>query len=221
MAVHHARVVLYNVDGIRAPLVGSWLFQMGYDVFLLSLAEPQITLSNSARFPELIAKAQAPKLASIEIRELQAEAHLLDLRPSLAYRAEHLRGAAWSTRSRIRMQMDALDKSSESRGRDIVLIAHQPDIAQFAASELSDSQRLRAIYLVGDSSAWKAAGWPTESTPQLPADADCLDYLFFVHDRHDGNKQAAMNYLQWEMGLVSQLDAQEKSSFRLYQPTKA
>lgn len=114
-----------------------------------------------------------------------------------------------------------MDQGSESRDRDIILIANQPEIAELAASELSDAQRLRTRYLAGDSSSWKAAGWSTESTPAFPADADCVDYLFFVHDRHDGNKQAAMNYLRWEVELVSQLDAQEKSSFRLYKVTKA
>jgi hypothetical protein len=45
--------------------------------------------------------------------------------------------------------------------------------------------------------------------------ADCLDYLFFVHDRHNGNKLAATQYLQWEQNLVSQLDQQERSSFKI------
>ena len=58
-------------------------------------------------------------------------------------------------------------------------------------------------------------GLPVQATPALPADADCIDYLFFVHDRHDGNKEAARRYLAWETGLVAQLDAQERSAFRL------
>jgi hypothetical protein len=36
-----------------------------------------------------------------------------------------------------------------------------------------------------------------------------------VHDRHDGNKEAARRYLAWETGLVAQLDAKEISAFRL------
>ena len=63
--------------------------------------------------------------------------------------------------------------------------------------------------------AWRAAGLPVEATPDLPADAACIDYLFFVHDRHDGNKEAARRYLAWETGLVAQLDAQERAAFRL------
>jgi hypothetical protein len=46
-------------------------------------------------------------------------------------------------------------------------------------------------------------------------DADCIDYLIFVHDRHDGNRQAARRYLAWETQLVSQLGESELSSYRL------
>jgi hypothetical protein len=36
-----------------------------------------------------------------------------------------------------------------------------------------------------------------------------------VHDRHDGNKEAARRYLEWETGLVAQLDALELAALRL------
>jgi hypothetical protein len=39
--------------------------------------------------------------------------------------------------------------------------------------------------------------------------------LFFVHDRHDGNLDSARRYLEWETGLIAQLDPEEQQSFRL------
>jgi hypothetical protein len=36
-----------------------------------------------------------------------------------------------------------------------------------------------------------------------------------VHDRHDGNKEAARKYLEWETNLVSQLDEQERNTFSI------
>ena len=54
-----------------------------------------------------------------------------------------------------------------------------------------------------------------QASPDVPANRDCIDYLFFVHDRHDGNKEAARQYLAWETGLVAQLDARERAAFRL------
>jgi hypothetical protein len=53
------------------------------------------------------------------------------------------------------------------------------------------------------------------ATPADPADADCIDFLFFVHDRHEGNAAAARQYLAWETGLLDQLDPQERGMFQL------
>jgi 3-mercaptopyruvate sulfurtransferase SseA len=69
--------------------------------------------------------------------------------------------------------------------------------------------------LTGGLRAWQQAGLPVASTPHQPADAECIDFLFFVHDRHDGNKDAARRYLAWETQLLSQLDADERAAFRI------
>jgi hypothetical protein len=66
---------------------------------------------------------------------------------------------------------------------------------------------------------WLESGLILESSPQRPMDAECIDYLFFVHDRHSGNKEAAMEYLTWEMNLLSQVDEQDLNSYRLPKTT--
>ena len=48
-----------------------------------------------------------------------------------------------------------------------------------------------------------------------PSDSDCIDYLFFTHDRHDGNLDAARQYLAWELALTQQIDQAERAAFRL------
>ena len=48
--------------------------------------------------------------------------------------------------------------------------------------------------------------------------AEAIDFLFFVHDRHDGNLDAARTYIAWETGLVAQLDAAERDEFRVPGP---
>ncbi|MDR6422612.1 hypothetical protein J2801_004904 [Paraburkholderia phenoliruptrix] len=58
------------------------------------------------------------------------------------------------------------------------------------------------------------AGLPRESSSDLP-DRDCIDYLFFVHDRHERNQEAALRYLAGETRLIAQLDAGEVADFRL------
>jgi hypothetical protein len=53
------------------------------------------------------------------------------------------------------------------------------------------------------------------ATPGEPADADCIDFLFFTAARHEGDASAARAYLDWETGLIGQLDAQERGAFRI------
>ena len=69
--------------------------------------------------------------------------------------------------------------------------------------------------LDGGLAAWEKAGYPTEASPAVPPDAECIDYLFFVHDRHAGNREAMKQYLAWETGLLAQLDEQDRASFRI------
>jgi hypothetical protein len=85
------------------------------------------------------------------------------------------------------------------------------DVVAVAARDLAAP----AVRLAGDADAWRAAGLAVVATPDEPADAERIDHLFFVHDRHDGNAEAARRYLAWETGLVAQLAPDERAVFRL------
>ena len=133
----------------------------------------------------------------------------------MAFRAGHIRGSVWSTRSRLRACVDAQSALLGQASAPIVLVASNPGIAALAASELSAAQLQRSRCIIADSATLAHYGKNIDATPDHPSNADCLDYLFFVHDRHNGNKLAATQYLQWEQNLVSQLDHQERSSFKI------
>jgi len=130
----------------------------------------------------------------------------VDLRPGMAFRAAHIPGARWSIRPR-------LERDLAGEARQIAVVADEPALAAWALADCRTAQP--PLLLEGGLAAWQAAGGRVEATPDLPGDADCIDHLFFVHDRHDGNKEAARRYLEWETGLVAQLDADELNAFRL------
>ncbi|MDH0850961.1 rhodanese-like domain-containing protein [Delftia tsuruhatensis] len=204
VGVRGARLVLFDSDGVRAPVVASWLRQLGHDACVLRGGLHSGLDLAPAQPP------QAPALAGITAQALhermrQGEVAVVDLRAGMKYRAGHIAGARWSIRPCL-----ASDLSGETR--QIVLVADEPGMAQWAALEL---QGAAPLLLEGGLAAWQQAGLPVEATPDSPTDAECIDYLFFVHDRHDGNKEAARRYLAWETGLVPQLDAQELAAFRL------
>jgi rhodanese-related sulfurtransferase len=216
VGVRGARLVLFDNDGVRAPAVASWLRQMGHDASVLEGGLSSGLSSGLSLAPAALPVVSSPAtLATIDAHALAArleknDVALIDLRGSMAFRAGHIAQARWSIRPRL-----AADVKNETR--QLVLVADDAALAAWtASSELAGSPA--PLLLQGGMAAWRAAGLPVAATPELPADGDCIDYLFFVHDRHDGNKEAARRYLAWETGLVAQLDAQERAAFRLPAP---
>jgi hypothetical protein len=63
-----------------------------------------------------------------------------------------------------------------------------------------------------------AAGLPLDASPGTPPDAACIDFLFFVHDRHLGNQQAMRDYLSWEEALPAQIAADGDAKFSVRTP---
>ena len=125
----------------------------------------------------------------------------------MSYRKEHIDGAVWSIRPRVATVADAR--------KAVVLVADDPAIAALAALDLAEAGVRDVRVLAGGHEAAKAAGLEVASTPGDPADADCIDFLFFTAGRHEGDEAAARQYLAWEIGLVDQLDAAERGSFRI------
>jgi hypothetical protein len=163
----------------------------------------QVPPAASADVPEV------PRLDAEALRErLQRGALLLDLRGSLAHRAGHPQGAQWTIRPQV---VEAARKAGA--GRALVLLSDEPRIADLAALDLREAGFTDLAQASLATSA--EAGLPTVTNPDEPSDAQAIDHLFFVHDRHDGNLDAARRYLAWELGLIAQCDADELATFRL------
>ena len=124
------------------------------------------------------------------------------------FRKAHIPGSRWSIRPRL-----AADGKTAKGG--IVLVADDTDAARLAATELIAAGIKDVKLLDGGLAAWIKAGYATEASPGVPPDRECIDYLFFVHDRHAGNREAMKQYLAWETGLMAQLDEQDKASFKV------
>ncbi|MBB3810511.1 rhodanese-like domain-containing protein [Pseudochelatococcus contaminans] len=193
-----ARLVIVDTDGVRAPVVASWLRRLGHEAYVAartdlpaaSHADETLPLLPEVQPADLFANGEPPRL--------------IDLRSSASFRQGHIEGAEWSIRPRLRPEPN----------QTVVFIADDPAVAAIAARDIS-AERGAAFRLAGGPQDWEQAGLRVVATPDTPADDDRIDFLFFVHDRHDGNKAAARQYLEWETGLVAQLDADERKLFRL------
>jgi len=206
VGVRQARLVLFDSDGIRALTMASWLRQMGHDASVLArgldsgLALPAAQPVALPALPATSAGALASGLADGSVVAL-------DLRPGMQFRRGHIAGTRWAIRPR-------LTRLLQGERRPVVLIADDPAVAACAALDLQEIG-LTVSLLEGSTADWRAAGLVTQGPGPLPADEDCIDFLFFVHDRHDGNKEAARQYLAWEVNLIGQLDEQEINAYRL------
>lgn len=207
VAARRARVVLIDNDGVRAPVVASWLAQLGYDVSVLADG-----VRSGLRLPAtpMIAPAELPKISATALKQAleSKRATAFDLNYSMSYRRAHVPATRWSHRTKIVADVRKVTGP-------LVLIADDVGVAQLAAGELRDAGKIDVKLLDGGVTAWSKAGFKTEASPEKPADEECIDHLFFVHDRHAGNRAAMLQYLAWETGLLAQLDAQERAEFHV------
>ncbi len=208
VGVRNARIVLVD-DGemVRAPVVASWLFQLGCDAYVL---ENGVKAPVSAVLPGKPELPVLPVISAAELKNLieHKTCAVFDVGPSMSYRKAHVPGSRWSIRSRIA-------KDASGITIPVVLVTEDADIARLAATELKGAGITDVRLFAGGAAAWSKAGYPLAAATDIPADRECIDYLFFVHDRHAGNRAAMQQYLAWETGLMAQLSAQDKSVFRL------
>ena len=204
VGVRCARIVVVDGGDIRAPVVASWLARLGHQAYWLtggSAAMAGEVEENPAIGPAL------PELPRVSAPEVDGgNWTVLDLRTSDAYRTEHIPGAQWATRARLEHVLG---------DGPHLLVADDPELAALVAVDLAEAGVTDVSVLAGGMDAWRDAGLTAEDSPAVPRDEDRIDYLFFVHDRHDGNLEASRAYLAWETGLVDQLDPRERAVFRV------
>jgi len=216
VAVRGATLVLWDGDGVRAPVVAHWLSQMGWAVLVLDYK----TKPNEIAIPASALKPMVSNATPLKIEEMHnlnlkdtEDTVLLDIRPSAIYRHSHLRNARWCSRRNIPKLL-----GSHQKTKPIVLLSDDEIEVQLAANDLLELGFKSTRYITDISKQATVLGLDCVSTPEEPPNEDRIDYLFFVHDRHDGNKEAAKQYLAWEINLLSQLDDLETSSYRLAKP---
>jgi rhodanese-related sulfurtransferase len=211
VGVRNARIVLADAgENVRAPVVASWLKQLGCDAYVLAGG-----VGSGLSVPRSSPPA-LPHLESIPASALQQALDdnsciALDLRSSMAFRKAHIPRSRWSIRPRLASAMEETRKPA-------VIIADDPEVGRLAAVDIFELGVAQVRLLAGGISAWVRAGYRTEPSTSVPPDADCIDYLFFVHDRHAGNREAMKQYLAWETGLIAQLPAEDRALFRVELP---
>lgn len=212
LAVRGARVVLVDDTEIRAVVTANWLRQMGWDAMALAGGTEAWPALSALPPPRAHRFDHLPPISPAELAALRAQSPavaILDLRPSLAFRAAHLAGACWAVRPQLARLASAFDA-----GSTVILVATDGAAAGLAAADLAGLGHVPR-WLSGDPKDWAAAGLMLTSSTADPRDAERIDFAFFAHDRHAGNLAASRDYLAWEKGLVGRLDRHERAVFNI------
>ncbi len=211
VAVRSSRLILIDDVEVRAWMTASWLCQMGWDdVFVFSdlkdvslLAGPSseatINLYQTLSAMELDAVIQSGETIAI-----------LDFSTSLEYRQSHIPGACWMIRSRIERDTKLLPPIGL-----IIVTAEDERMAHLAAPEVLQA-RPQAIVrvLAGGNGAWRQSEFDVEQgdTRQLsPPD----DVWYKPYDNKEKVKERMQEYLDWEVGLISQIKRDATATFKI------
>ncbi|WP_288900336.1 rhodanese-like domain-containing protein [uncultured Sneathiella sp.] len=210
IAVRNSRVVLIDDNGLRATSAASRLKRLGYSVAVMRTEfealgawdTPEKSLPEFCEFPNM------KEISAAQLKANKDQFNIIDVRPSSQYREKCIPGSSWS----IRPKLDQLDFE---RGANVVLISDNPSIANLAVLDLQEATSADMYFLAGGIESWGEIGGELELDSNRPSVEESIDYLYFVHDRHYGNMESARQYIAWEIGLIDQLDNDERQLFQI------
>jgi rhodanese-related sulfurtransferase len=226
--VRGALLVLADDGGGQAAMTGSWLAQMGWEVIVVTPCPPDgHGQADGARQPSRQAwRPDRPPAPAVPLAEppvlagwlRDGEAAVVDLETSKRYLAGHVTGAVWALRA------DLADPALTSRlgsPRRVVLTSSDGYLAAWAAADLGTGPhgpRVPGFFaLAGGTQAWERSGLPLES-----GGGELLSPAVDVYRRPyegTGVDPAVMRaYLEWEYGLVAQLERDGTHGFRVLVP---
>jgi rhodanese-related sulfurtransferase len=203
--VRGARIVLADDLGPRAHMTGSWLAQMAWETYVLEGGFDAPLVSGDAR-PTLPASPPVDYIEAEALEDLIAQDRvvLVDLAPSPRHRAGHVPSARFAIRAQLADALKAVDLAE----RSLVLTCGSSALAAFAASDLAVPVRV----LKGGTGAWAASGRALAtglSDPLTPPS----DVYKRPYEGTDNAAEKMQAYLDWEYGLVAQLERDATHGF--------
>lgn len=204
LPVRGALVALADDDGTRADMTASWLAQMGWDVVVIAPVEPQLRqATDSPALPGI----PAPEVVTIPpaglarwLAEPSRRTAVLDLTTSANHVLGHIPGAWFVLRARLAQALKVIGPAER-----YVLTCGSSALARYAVPEVQALTGAEVVLLEGGNQAWKAAGLPLERGEDRLA-SPRVDRYRRPYEGTDAPRAAMEAYLEWEYGLVGQLD---------------
>jgi rhodanese-related sulfurtransferase len=212
-SVRGARIVLLDDDGVRANMSASWLAQLGWQVAVLDDLRPA-DLSERGDW-------QAPLPALPQVNEIgvdqlaswleQPGTVVLDFTTSANYVKRHIPGAHWAIRAQLPAALEQLPVAER-----YVLTCGSSLLARFAAVDLQALTQKPVYLLEGGTARWISAGLALE-TGESHLAVPRTDRYRRPYEGTDNPREAMQGYLDWEFGLIAQLERDGTHGFRVLQ----
>ncbi len=208
--VRGARIVLVDKEAVRANMSASWLAQMDWDVYVVDGLDDE-DFSQTGRWqpplPEL------PSLPQVSVDTLANwmsinKVCIIDVAKHAVYIKGHIAGAWYLLRSDLENSIPRLPASER-----YVVTSDDGTPAQLVAAELIPLLDAEVYVLKGGSKAWKASGRPL-STSDYQLASDPIDRYQRPYEGTDASPEAMQAYLDWEFGLIEQLERDGTHHFR-------
>lgn len=209
--VRGARIVVLDDDGVRANMTASWLAQMAWDVYVADGFRAAHFCETGVARPHLPAR---PDNAMIDAgtlarwRAANIDAVVVDFAKHTAFCEAHIPGAWFVIRSMIRESAPNLPPAPF-----YVVTCPDSTLARFAAPELAAHVAGTVYVLDGGTEAWAAAGFPLASGESRLASPP-IDRYRRPYEGTDISESAMQAYLDWEFGLITQLERDGTHHFR-------
>lgn len=208
--VRGARVVLADSDGVRARMAASWLAQMNWEVYVAEFKEEDFAEQGDWKAQV----APAPAVESVTPEQLQhwlaeGSTGVIDLTTSANFRNRRIPGAVWTTRGNIPQVIAAQPEKTRW-----VVTCTSGLLARYAVTEVAALTGKETYLLEKGTVGWINAGESLERGESV--------YLENAQDRYQRpyegtavSAQAMQDYLDWEYGLVAQLEKDGSHGFKL------
>jgi rhodanese-related sulfurtransferase len=215
--VRGAVIVMADDDGARANMSASWLAQMNWDVYVVDgLAAADFTDredgdKRTARLPEIPPDREiSPEILRSWMQAANTgewEIAVLDFSRSREYLQGHIPGSWFALRSRLD---EALQ--STARSKVYVVTARETAVAAYAWRDLHALTPKPVYFLRRGTAGWQEAGHGLDRLDAKFA-SEPVDYYRRPYEGNDASPAAMQAYLDWEFGLVEQLERDSSHGF--------
>lgn len=211
--VRGARIVLVDDDGARANMTASWLAQMAWEAYVVDGLDPAAFSQAGAWIPRIAALPQnahvTPSALHDSLQNGEEDIVIVDLAKHRDYRERHIPGAWYVLRSQLPQAVESLPRAAR-----YVVACPDGVLSEFVAPELAQLVDGEVTVLQGGTRAWEDLGFDLESGDGRRASPP-IDRYPRPYEGTDAPAEAMQAYLDWEFGLIAQL---ERDATHFFQP---